>query len=105
LPAPAYDAFDTTPAYETPITQEPMEDDPRMVWYRNNAEVLARKDQEEREAKQELLATAQAHLSKIYEVHAEGIHNCPVDASLTCMLCACPGSQSIPGGKEEQEQK
>jgi hypothetical protein len=101
-PAPihAYSSFDTpanpfdepsnpfdAPVNTTSFSAEPEEaEDPRTVWYRKNSEVLAQKDQAEREARQELVTKAQAHLEQVYAVRCNSfppIHTCILPILLT----------------------
>ncbi len=56
-------------------------DDPRLVWYRRNADALVAREKAEKEAKENLLKKAQQFLEKAEEV---GLH---IQCSATAAAC------------------
>jgi len=53
--------------YEQPIEgvaeDEPKVDSPRTVWFRDNRELLSKKEEEEKAAKEEIMAKAREHIA------------------------------------------
>jgi hypothetical protein len=53
-------------AVAMPVIMDP--DDPRHVWARKNAEVMAQKEAAEQAGKMEAIKNAQGHMASFYEV-------------------------------------